>query len=74
MLALHACLLCLFAGIFDTSIATNIAQQESSARPYFFLQVITTLHHSSAHCTHLTFIVASYMFSKIITQSSELHS
>ena len=41
---------------FDISIATNITQQESSARPYFFVQVIITLHHSSAHCTHLTFI------------------
>ena len=41
---------------FDISIATNITQQESSARPYFFVQLITTLHHSSAHCTHLTFI------------------
>ena len=57
---------------FDICIATNITQQESSARPYFFVQVITTLHHSSAHCTHLTFIVASYMFSKIITHSSKL--
>ena len=57
---------------FDISIATNITQQESSARPYFFVQVITALHHSSAHCTHLTFIMASYMFSKIITHSSKL--
>ena len=56
---------------FDIIIATNITQQESSARPYFFVQVMTTLHHSSAHCTHLTFIVASYMFSKIITHSSK---
>ena len=57
---------------FDISIATNITQQEASERPYFFVQVITTLHHSSAHCTHLTFIMASYMFSKIITHSSKL--